>query len=588
MLRTFNEHMIRYEENYDCWWDFVTAEERTDKGKLPKRYSRKVRVPSAWETLPGLENYRGTAWYRTAVTARKNMALRVVFGGVSHTATVYVDGKKVGGHYDAFTPWDIVLTGLSEGAHEMVVEVDNSFGDHSALHKENDYYTYGGITRPVSVQTVPHLFIERMHAIPVRTGKGWDLEVRIRLANHGRDSVRSTVALKILEVFEELATVTVRGGATREVRARIDGLDVAAWTPEKPVLYQLHALLLDGGRAVDDLMDRVGFRQVTVKGKKILLNGEPIRLRGFNRHEDHPQFGNALPLEAMVSDLEIMSDLGANFVRTSHYPNDHRFLDLCDEIGVLVWEEHHARNVPFDHPAYKDQITRVTEEMIDCHWNHPSIIMWGCLNECDSVSRDGAREHARVLRLMKKLDPHRPVTFASNKGQREQVLAEVDIVSWNLYPAWYGGGPEAVEPRVRELLKWQHSPKSRGGKGKPVIISEFGAGGIYGWRTPHATKWSEEYQAKALDEYLRVILNHPDISGAAVWQYCDIRITEGFWRDRPRTRNNKGVVDEYRRPKLAYEPVKKRMIEAGRAAGKRSSAPKRTGGGRPKRRTRRA
>jgi beta-glucuronidase len=575
MLRTFNEHLIRYEESYDCWWDFITAADRRDRTKLPKQYTRRIRVPAAWETLPDLQTYRGKAWYRTTVTARDAMALRILFGGVSHTATVYVDGRKVGEHYDAFTPWEVVVTGLAEGTHELVVEVDNAFGDHSALHKENDYYTYGGITRPVAVQCIPPLFIERMHTTPIRTRNGWDLEVGVRLRNTGRTAARGTVAFKIHSLFQELGTLSVKAASTREIRATIKGLSVDAWSPDTPVLYQTHALLLDGERAVDDLMDRVGFRDIAVKGTSILLNGEPIRLRGFNRHEDHPQFGNALPPEAMVTDLEIMSDLGANFVRTSHYPNDRRFLDLCDEIGFLVWEEHHARTVPFDHPRYKEQITTATEEMIDWHRNHPSIMMWGCLNECDSISAAGAREHTRILRLMKKLDPHRPVTFASNKGTREKALAEVDIVSWNLYPAWYSGGPENVTPTITNLLKWQHSAQSKGGKGKPVIISEFGAGGLYGWRTPQKVKWSEEYQADALDEYLRVFLNHPAISGTAIWQYCDVRITEGFWNGRPRTRNNKGVVDEYRRPKLAYEVVKKRMLEAGRAPAKRTSSRKR-------------
>lgn len=373
--------------------------------------------------------------------------------------------------------------------------------------------------------------------------------------------------LGIAENELDLGHVTVKGGATRTVKGVFKGMKVTSWTPENPQLHQLLAWLLDGEAIVDDQMDRIGFRQVEVKGKKILLNGKSIRLRGYNRHEDHPQFGCAIPLEAMATDLEILRDLGCNFVRTSHYPNDLRFLDLCDEMGFCVWEESHARSIPLKHPLFREQIKVNTEEMIDWHYNRPSIVMWGCLNECDSVSPAGAREHKRVIDLIKKLDRSRPVTFASDKADRDLCLGYVDIVSWNRYDAWYRGGPDSVAPELDKILKWLHSSKSKGGKGKPVILSEFGGGAIYGDRQACRAKWSEEYQSDCLDESLRVYLNHPDVAGAAIWQFCDCRVTQDHWQRRPGTKNNKGTVDGYRRPKLAYGVVKARMNEARRKFG---------------------
>ena len=568
MLRTFVEHEARIAEPLDGVWDFVTASERTGRMKLPSKYTRSIYVPSAWEMLPGLENYRGKAWLRKSIFGHGDLAVRAVFGGVSHTAAVYVDGKRVGGHYDAFTPWDVVVGGLAEGEHELVVEVDNSFGPHSALHKENDYYTYGGITRPVEVQYVPDLHIDKVFATPVRKGGRWSLDVRVRLKNCGRSSARRGVVVFLSDCDLDLGEVTVRAGAAKQLGGTLTGLDVKPWTESTPELYSLTAVLLDGAETTDDLTDRVGFREVKVRGKKLLLNGCPIRLRGYNRHEDHPRFGCALPVEAMAADLAIMRDLGCNFVRTCHYPNDMRFLDLCDEMGFYVWEESHARAVNFGHPEFREQIAASTEEMVTWHHNRPSIVMWGCLNECDSVSASGRREHARVLKLLKRLDRSRPVTFASNKGDKDACLDLVDIVSWNRYDAWYGGCPEEVEPRLEKALKWLHSPASGGGAGKPVILSEFGAGAIYGNRQACRSKWSEEYQSDVLDESLRVYLAHPDVVGAAIWQFCDVRITQDCWRNRPRTMNNKGTVDEYRRAKLAYEVVKRRMHEAKDAPGR--------------------
>lgn len=561
MIRTYAQHDVRMQESLDGRWDFIPGCDRKDRRRLPQGYSRKIQVPSAWESLPGLETYRGKSWYRTEVTAIEGTALRLVFGGVSHTGTVFVDGRKAGSHDDAFTPWDVVVPGLKTGIHEVVVEVDNTFGEHSGLHKENDYYTYGGITRPVELQHVPAVYIERVHAVPRKERGGWQLDLTVRLKNWSRQDQQRKVLVMLGSSGADFGKVTVKAGGEKIVKGVIRGLNVDAWDEHNPNLYYLETMLFEHDVVVDDLVERIGFREITIRGRKILINGKTLRLRGYNRHEDHPQFGNALPVEAMVADLEIMRDLGCNVVRTCHYPNDMRFLDLCDEMGMYVWEESHARDVDFAHPAFDRQIEQSTREMVDWHFNNPSIVIWGCLNECDSTSRSGRSVHRRVLQQLRKLDGSRPVTFASNKAEQDICLDLVDIVSWNRYDAWYRGGPERVEPALKDVLKWLHSPRS-GGRNKPVIMSEFGAGAIFGERQRQRAKWSEEYQCDCLDESLRVYLNHPDVSGAIIWQFCDCRVTAGWWGSRPRTFNNKGTVDEYRRFKSAYEVVKRRMHEA--------------------------
>jgi beta-glucuronidase len=568
MLRIFQEHHVRPAVSLDGIWDFVTASERTDRGKLPKEYARTICVPSAWEQTPGLENYRGKAFFRTVVSTdggREGLLLR--FGGVSHTAAVYVDGKVRGGHYDAFTPWEVVVPGLKEGEHTVVVEVDNSFGEHSALHRYNDYYSYGGITRPVEMHLVGELYIDKIFAAPIRRGSRWDLNVRVRLANWSNKTVRRRLVVEVEGKRLDLGRVGVEGGKRRELSGTIRDLRVTPWSASQPTLYGLSALLLDGEKIVDDLIDRVGFRDVKVAGRKILLNGKPIRLRGYCRHEDHPLFGCALPMQAMRYDLDIMRDLGCNFIRTSHYPNDMRFLDLCDEMGFYVWEESHSRCSKFKHPCFREQITGSTVEMVEWHYNRPSVVMWACLNECDSVSRSGRAVFKHVIGLIRKLDSSRPVTYATHHHKEDICYDLADIVSWNRYDAWYQGSPEKIAPNLREMLKWLHGKGGSGGAGKPVIMSECGGAAIYGWRHPHQQKWTEEYQSILLDETLRVYLNHPDVAGVSLWQFCDVRIADdmeskGRWTTRPRTMNNKGTVDEYRRRKLSYEAVKRRMTEA--------------------------
>jgi beta-glucuronidase len=355
------------------------------------------------------------------------------------------------------------------------------------------------------------------------------------------------------------------------LKETLKDLPVEPWTGESPQLYDLTAMLLDDNVVLDDLADRVGFREIKVKGDKLLLNGESIRLRGYNRHEYHGHHGSALPLEVMANDLQLLADLGCNFVRTSHYPVDMRFLDLCDEMGFYVWEETNSTSVDIRHPKYREQIDACATTMVTWHFNHPSIIIWGTLNECGTMDKRQRPEHKRILDFIRALDSSRPVTFASNAWTKETCIDLPDIVSWNWYEGWYWGMPDTIEKGINELLEWQDK-KSKGGKGKPVIISEFGASAIYGSRLRSREKWSEDFQADVLDESLRVYCNHPRICGVAIWQFADVRTTDGRSGDRmgkPCARNSKGTFTELRQPKLAYDKVKHRMEEAARKEKKR-------------------
>jgi beta-glucuronidase len=573
MIRTFAEHRVRQVVSLDGGWELVTREDaKLDHRGLPRSYNRRLITPAPWESIPALINYRGVGFLRRFIDVPAGRPARLVFAGVSHTADVYVDGRSVAHHEDAFTPFDaLIAPSKADASRELVVRADNTFGDHAALHIPNDYYTYGGITRPVELQIVDEVHLAWMHATPRRDGRRWALDVTLGLRNVGRAPVKRNLELRIAGDAYDGGRVTVNPGQTRAVALTIEALDVEPWSADAPKLYDLTAELLDEhGKATDDLIDRVGFRTIEVRGKKLLLNGVSLRLRGFNRHEDLPPYGCAVPLAAMAHDLRLMADLGANFVRTSHYPNDQRFLDLCDELGFYVWEESHARTVSFAHPRYREQIDASTREMVRWHFNHPCILMWGCLNECETRTADGAAEHGRVLKLLRSLDGSRPVTYASMYHKKDKAYRFADIVSWNRYDGWYGEKTGNVAADTADLLKWLHSSASTGGRNKPVIFSEFGAGAIPGYRDARRVRWSEEYQCAVLDETLRTYLHHPDIVGAAIWQFCDVRVTEeaaahhggAWWTKRPRTMNNKGVVDEHRRPKLAYDLVKRHFHEA--------------------------
>ena len=546
MIRTFQTHRIRRQQELtESLWHF-TALSGENAGK-----SFPVATPSCWETYPGFGLYRGEGKYETTFCAGGD--LRIECKGVSHTANVYLDGVLIREHYNAYTPFSVLVKDVPKGEHTLSIVADNRFSPVSALHVPNDYMSYGGVTRPVAVEEVNDCYLERIHITPVPENGRWRTHIEATVCN-----LRETrpVTLRVRIAGEEAALTKTLPEGESGLALELSFSDVKTWSPETPVLYTAEARLERDGEAFDDLIDRFGFRKITIRDGRILLNGIPLRIRGLCRHEDHPHFGCALPYEAMMHDLLQIKDLGANSVRTAHYPNDERFLDLCDELGILVWEENHARGLSLEqmrNPNFERQAEEVTREMILNHYNHPSIYIWGILNECASDSEYGKECYRAQFEIIRSLDKTRPTSFASCKFKTDLCFGLPDVVSYNIYPKWYHDTP------VKEYLNdlYTRVQDETDGRGKPFLVTQIGAGGLYGYRTHYASKWSEEYQQKALEEQLTDVLSHPACSGVYIWQFSDIRISEEWWGTRPRTMNNKGVVDEYRRPKLCYETVKR-------------------------------
>ena len=545
MIRTFRQHTVRpQQELTGKLWHFTPLQGERAGEAFP------VPTPSCWETYPGFGLYRGEGRYETRFAGSGN--LRIECKGVSHTATVWLDGEQIAAHYNAYTAFHAVAKDVPAGEHTLAIVADNRFSEQSALHVPNDYMSYGGISRPVVLEQIGDAFIEYVHVTPAKKDGVWHVHARVCV--HALKSVPTLLRVRIAEkklVFDVQSLP--EGESVFEGEMRFS--DVTAWSPETPALYTVTATLERGGVPFDDLIDRFGFREVALSGKHILLNGAPLRIKGVCRHEDHPQYGCALPFAAMAYDLALIRDLGANSVRTAHYPNDEVFLDLCDELGMLVWEENHARGLSLEqmqNPNFERQALGVTREMVTQHYNHPSIYIWGILNECASDSEYGKFCYQEQFACIRALDRSRPRSFASCKFKTDICFGLPEVVSYNIYPKWYHDTP--AKEYLADLYDWVQ--RETEGAGKPFLVTEIGAGGLYGYRSPYATKWSEEFQAKTLREQLGVVLSFEDCAGVYVWQFCDIRISEEWWGGRPRTMNNKGIVDEYRRPKLCYEVVR--------------------------------
>ncbi|MFW5846494.1 MAG: glycoside hydrolase family 2 protein, partial [Planctomycetota bacterium] len=469
-MRSFVQHNIRPVFDLNGAWTWAFPASGTSISTSDWRGQGEVwPVPGVWEQMPARTAYRGEALIGRRLQLPRAGRLRLHFGGVSHSCRVSLDGMEIGGHHNAFTGFTIDLPTVAAGEHELLLHVSNAHGELSGLHIPNDYYNYGGISRGVQAMLLPEASLDLLHATPVRDGDQWHLDCHISCSG---------------KLAGKQVHVSCAGGSWQgplpedgELRCRLTCPEAETWWPGRPRLFLVEARLLNGERAIDDLIERVGFRSVRCQGQRILLNEEPVHLLGYNRHEDHPDWGCAIPLSLMRRDLHILRDLGCNTVRTCHYPNDPLFLDCCDEMGFLVWEENHARGQDIDqmqHPRFREQCYAVTREMLEQHHNHPCILLWGIMNECASESEEGRAMYQEQFALIEASDPSRPTTYASCRHDNDICQDLPQVNSWNIYPLWYGD--HLPLETVQGLLDRfdQHL------RNKPIIISECGAGAIPG------------------------------------------------------------------------------------------------------------
>ncbi len=562
-MRLFTVHRRRRTQSLDGFWHFAfLGDVAVDEVALESiRYTELMAVPCCFDATPKYAGKRGLTAYRRTIEAWDDSLHRLIFHSVHHWARIYVNGRPLGEHRWGNTRFEIDFRPETTGCLDLVVLVDNRFDfPRVPIHFAGyDWYQYGGITRPVELQRLGENWLNRML---VETLDHARRQVRIVIrygSRRGAESMPLRLLLDEREVASETVTLAAGGGTIERL---LELPEAECWSPEAPNLYLLRAELGD-----DDLTERIGIRQVRVEGRQLLLNDEPLRLLGVCRHEAHPQFGGALPESLMLSDLQQIQELGCNYVRAGHYTCDARFIDLCDEAGILVWAE--ANSWGLLEPELKDAdiveaVRGNIREMVDEQRNHPSIIIWGLLNECASELASSRPAYETLVNEYRQLDGSRPIAFASNRVLREDACLDLsDIIAINDYPGWYHVSIEEIGKRVDAVYEWLDG---LGLGDRPIIHSEIGGGAIYGCRDAHGERWSEQYQARLLDEVIRqLFVNRERAIGVSIWQFCDVRTSTHarMAMIRPRCFNNKGIVDEYRRPKLAWDGIRRLYRELG-------------------------
>ncbi len=540
----------------DKLWDFALDPE--NKGKDEAWFSsfpepdRKLPVPSCWNLEIDFFRYIGTAWYKTEFeTESENIYIK--FSSVNNEADVYLDGVHLGYHYGAFLEFGFEVTGLSKGKHSLVLRVNNDSNmvDTYPL-TDVDWYNYGGIARPVEIVELSDSWLKDLKITYNIENDYKDVLVNVKTELKTFTEKEEDFELYINDELKYKEKIKVNGEKTIEV-SDILIENAKLWGIYKPNLYYIKAKF--GG---EDLIERTGFREIKTSHKDILLNGEKIKLLGINRHEEHPDWGFTMPFNLIKKDIDIIRNLNCNAIRTSHYPNAQITADYCDEIGMLFWEELPLWGRPegaMVTDLTKERVMPMIGEMINAGFNHPSIIIISMHNECATETKAGYDFTKMMMDEARRLDKNRLFTHVSNRcGLNPDICYDLDdIVCMNKYVGWY----DPIENGDWNVFmdKWAKHIEACDSLDKPRLMTEFGGGAIPGVNTFEAQRWTEDYQADLLEFSLDQLLSHEDLSGTYIWQYCDIRIPLGREHGRPRSFNNKGIVDEYRRPKRAYRVV---------------------------------
>jgi beta-glucuronidase len=559
MVRSFDEHIKRKVVSLDGTWRYLCDEKNLgcDNGwqnGIPD--GKTAVVPSVWNTEFGMLGYEGVVWYEKDFSVSGG-TLRFVFEGIMTYSKIYLDGELIAEHYGGFDAFDAIVPNVRNGNHKLVIRVDNSFDDNSIPQSFVDWYHYGGIIRSVSLETLSSVSILSAKFQYVLNENMSDAICRLDIGLYNSTQHDKTVPVSVyfdgVKVSE--TPVTIGGGQILSFRSPefIVG-NVSLWDTDSPKLYEF-CVVTD----MDDLKDRVGFRRIEAKDGKLLLNGKVVQLRGVNRHEEHPEFGFAFPAALMMRDISIIKDLGCNTIRGSHYPNSKLFIDLLDENGILFWSEIPIWGTGFTAEAIgrKEIVDRgytMLKSMIDNYYNHPSIILWGMHNEIPSNTNEALAMTEKYFPLLKDQGGPRLVTYATDKPLTDVCLKYCDVISINQYIGWYGG---SMDEWPAFLDKFRARRSELGLDNVPVIMSEFGGAAIYGHHTFDNVHWTEEYQAELLSYTLDLFNRDPMIVGTYVWQFTDIRTCLEAGINRARGFNNKGILNEYRKPKQAYFAVKK-------------------------------
>lgn len=535
-------------------------------------------VPASYNDLTtdaAVRDHVGPVWYRRKFfcpEAWRTKQVLLRFGAAAHAAQVWLNGQALGAHKGGFLPFEFLLAdGVNfgaEGENILVVRLDNRLdwttlppgeiievphdGEGGMSRRQSyfhDFFNYAGLHRPVRLVARPHRGIDGIQTQITRQGAAAEVAVVI---TSGLPKSRVTlVAADGLIV----ATADGRGALTLTVA------DPTWWSPDCPALYTLRLEGIDdSGRVADVYRLPLGLRTVQVVNDQFLLNGRPFYFTGFGRHEDSDLRGKGADDVVDHRDVNLLKWIGANSVRTAHYPCAEEFLRLADREGIAVIGECPAVGL-FKFDEQENPTTPIfcaerageglrahhldtVRDMIVRDRNHACILMWSLGNEAATHEAAGVDQFTAAAQLARDLDPTRPLTIVECNYPRHSKIGHlVDVISINRYYGWYldSGDLTTIAGKfTAELAEWRRRWR------KPILLSEYGADTIAGLHKLPAVMFSEEFQVDYVRAFNEVLDRHPFIVGEHVWAFTDFATKQGIVRI---DGNRKGVFTRQRQPK---------------------------------------
>ncbi len=567
-MRHIRHHMFCHHVGLNGLWDFTPLPGERLSDFRPESSSgpaRPMAVPGSWaEQYGDLKNYFGLTRYDRVFRvphAWREQAVFLRVGAANQSAKVYVNGYCIAeqqfGHLPfegrcehairwgqdnritvavemPIDPWALPPARLRQG------EGRAGFWD-SEPAVAYDFFPYGGIHRPVTLYALPRTHIRN---VAVATPTDDDHSFRL-VATVEVEGDQADVARLVVDGRTAQSPIEVGGQATLTMAFP----QARRWCPDDPHLYTGEVQLLRGDSVVDRSPVTFGLRSVRVADGQLLLNGDPIRLRGFGKHEDFPVIGKALCESLIVRDFDLMRWIGANSFRTSHYPYAEETLDLADRLGFLVVGETSLVGLEerfFERPEQLRDACAILRQMIERDANHPSVITWSVANEPNVRSERGAGFFEQLADTARRADPTRPVMYvAHGDTSNNRGMTHFDLIGVNKYFGWYEelGQLEHSAEALSRYLDQMHSAC-----GKPILLAEYGADAVAGLHGFGDELFSEEYQAAIIETQTRVAETKPYVIGTHVWNFADFQTAQSPKRV---TMNRKGVFTRDRNPKLA-------------------------------------
>jgi len=544
-----------------------------------------IAIPHTWNNEDAMDEtpgfYRGACWYRRSVfigNEAKDKISIINFEGANQVVELYVNEILIGKHIGGYTAFNFDITKYIQiGKSNLIaIKVDNSYNENIPPLTA-DFTFFGGINRPISLSFVAQIHISTddfaSSGIYVKTTQVSDKEATISVKTLLKNELSEESSIQIIQKYcnpkGEVVKISksklvLKAGESKTLETSpIQINNPELWSPESPKLYKIVTSILDNKNHVLQEKETVfGLRWFEFTSDNgFYLNGKPLKLIGVNRHEVFERIGNALGDEFHIQDIKLIKEMGGNFLRIAHYPQDQTILNWCDKLGIITMIEIPIVNAITENNQFLDNSLHMAEEMVKQNFNHPSLVTWAYMNEvmlrppfkkdperhamyCKELNRQ-AKE---IEKLIRNLDSSRPTLIpchGSMSAYQEAGLFEIPkIVGLNLYQGWYSGTFSGFDNYLDEFHK--QYPKI------PFIVTEYGADVDTRLHSffPERFDYTSEYGNLYHEHYLKAIMDRKFISGAAIWNLNDF-FSEGRAAAVPHL-NNKGITGLNREKKDTY------------------------------------